>query len=466
VAFGPAGLPRLSEITMDARVLTFTAAVAVATGLLFGLVPALHAVRSDISQMLRESVRGTTRGGAQRTRGVLVVTELALAVVLLVGAGLLVRSFMRLTHVDPGFSTENVVSFNVTLPQNKYPYDRHVQSFVAQVTERLRRVPGTEAVGVTFGRPLENSVMRTGFDVAGQPPKAPGQRTITDVHPASPTFFSALGIPLVRGRIFTDAEDRLDAPGTVVVSEEFVRRYFSTENPIGKRITLGIAHDTAEIGKGQVTAGGEIIGVVRDVKQFGLAGEDFPIVYIPFNTLPIQDMAVLVRTSADARMVQSAIRYRVREVDAELPIYDLMTMEQVVTDSVAQPRFYMVLLSAFAAVALLLAAIGIYGVISYAVSLRTRELGIRIALGATRERVVRLVLGQGLWLTALGIIVGLGAAFWLTRLLATMLFGIGALDPITFIVVSFLLIGIALLASYLPARRAARVDPVIAMRAE
>src|SRR5438093_1360138 len=345
VAFGPAGLPRLDEVTMDGRVLVFTAFVAVVTGILFGLVPAFHAARPDISQMLRESVRGTTRGGAQRTRGVLVVTELALAVVLLVGAGLLVRSFIRLTHVDPGFRTENVISFNVTLPSTKYPYDAHVQRFVAQVSERLQRMPGTEAVGVTFGRPLENAHMRTHFDVEGEPPKPPAQRMIAEVHPASPTFFSALGIPLVRGRLFTAADDRLNAPGTVVVSEEFVRRYFPNTDPIGKRIALGITHDTAEVGKGQVTAGGEIIGIVRDIKQNGLAGENYPMAYIPFNTLPIQDLAVLVRTSADPRMVQSAIKSRVREVDAELPLYDLMTMERAVSESVAQPRFYMVLLT-------------------------------------------------------------------------------------------------------------------------
>jgi predicted permease len=465
VAFAPRELPRVDEIAVNGRVLLFTAATAMVTGMLFGLVPALHAARSDISQMLRESTRGSGRG-AQRTRSMLVVTETALAVVLLVGAGLLIRSFVRLIHVDPGFLTENVVSFNITLPQTKYQYDRDVIGFVKQLDERLRRVPGTQEVGVTFGRPLENFRMRTGFDVEGRPPAAPGKRTVTEVHPASSTFFRSLGIKLVRGRLYTAAEDRGNVPGTVVVSQEFVKRYFPNEDPLGKRITLGISHDTAEVGKGSVTAGGEIIGVVADIKQFGLAGDAYPMAYVPFNPLPFQDMSVLVRSSADPQLVESAIRTQVRELDANLPLYNLTTMAQAVSSSVAQPRFYMVLLSAFAGVALLLAAIGIYGVISYAVSLRTRELGIRIALGATGERVVRLVLRQGLWMTGLGVLAGLAAAFWLTRVISGLVFGVGLLDPFTFAAVSVTLVSVAALASFLPARKAARVDPVIAMRAE
>ena len=466
VAYGPAGLPRLAEITMDTRVLLFSAGTALLTGLLFGLVPALHAARPDIAQMLRESVRGTSRGGARRTRAILVVTELALAVVLLLGAGLLVRSFSHLIDTDPGFSTENVVSFSLTLPVTKYPYDRDVRRFAEQVRGQLASVPGTQQVAVTFARPLQTMHMRTGFDIAGRPAFEPGKRPVAEVHPASPSFFATMGMPLVRGRSFTEAENVLAGPGTVVVSEEFVRRYFPNEDPLGKRILFGVNHDTAAVGQGTVDLEGEIIGIVRDIKQQGLAGENYPLAYVPFNKLPIQDMAVLVRTSADARLVQSAIRARVREIDADLPIYELMTMDQAISESVSQPRFYMLLLAAFAGVALLLAAIGIYGVISYAVSLRTSELGIRIALGASRERVVRLVLGQGIWLTVAGVVVGLVAAFWLTRALSSLLFGVGAMDPVTFAVVPAGLVAIAVAASYLPARRAARVDPVIAMRAE
>ena len=466
VAFGPAGLPRLNEIVIDARVLLFTAGLALVTGVLFGIVPALQAARPDIGQMLRESVRGSSRGGTQRTRGVLVVTELALAVVLLVGAGLLVRSFMRLVNVNPGFNTENVVSFNVTLPTAKYPYERHAREFAANLSERLRGIRGTEQVAFTFGRPLENAHMRSGFDVVGRPPNPPGKRTVAEVHPASPSYFATFGIPIVRGRAFYESENKLEGPGTVVVSEEFVRRYFPNEDPIGKEIQFGVTHDTAATGQGSVRIEGRVVGIVRDVKQEGLARANYPMAYIPFNKFPIPDVSVLVRTSADPRLVQSAIRARVRDVDPELPIYGLTTMAEAVSESVAQPRFYMILLTAFAGVALVLAGIGIYGVVSYAVSLRTRELGIRIALGATRERVVRQVVGQGIWLTILGVACGLAGAAWLTRAISSLLFGVGTADPLTFVVAPVVLVGIALLASYLPARRAARVDPVIAMRAD
>ena len=465
VTFGPAGLPRLDDVTVDGRVLLFTAAVALVTGVLFGLVPALHAARANVSGMLREGARGSSAGGARRTRGVLVVTEMALAVVLLAGAGLLLRSFIRLTHVDPGFRTDHVVSFNVTIPDTRYLYDRQKNAFVAQLTAELQRLPGTDDVGVAFVRPFENYMMRTSFQIAGRPAPDPGNEPSSQINPASPAYFRALGIPLVRGRLYTTAEDRPDAPQVVVVNQELVRRYFPNENPIGQHITLGISHDTAQTGT-QITSGGEIIGVVADVKQRDLAGEIYPMTYVPLTTLPTNDLAVVVRTTADPKLIESGVRAAVRTVDPTLPLYQLGTMEQVVRDSVSQPRFYLLLLGAFAGIALLLAALGIYGVISYTVSQRTRELGIRIALGASRERVVRLVLGQGLWLTLSGVAIGLAAAFWLTRLIASLLFGVGAVDPITFAGVSVLLVGVAALASWLPARRAARVDPVIAMRAE
>jgi putative ABC transport system permease protein len=415
--------------------------------------------------MLRDGTRGSSGGGARRTRGALVVTEMALAVVLLAGAGLLLRSFIRLTHVDPGFRTDHIVSFNVTIADAVYPYDRQKNAFVAQLTEQLQRLPGTEDVGVAFVRPLEHYMMRTTFEVAGRPSPGPGNEPTSEVNPASPAYFHALGIPLVRGRLYTTAEDRPDAPQVVVVNQEFVRRYFPNENPIGQRITLGIAHDTAQTGT-EITAGGEIIGVVGDVKQADLAGETFPMTYVPLATLPTNDLAVVVRSTADPKLIEGGIRAAVGTVDPTLPVFQLATMDQVVSDSVSQPRFYLLLLGAFAGVALLLAALGIYGVISYTVSQRTRELGIRIALGASRERVVRLVLGQGVWLTVAGVVVGLAAAFWLTRLIASLLFGVAAVDPLTFAGVAVLLLAVAVIASWLPARRAARVDPVIAMRIE
>jgi putative ABC transport system permease protein len=465
VAFGPSGLPRLHEVVIDGRVLAFAAGVGVITGILFGLVPALHAARPDVAQMLRESVRGSSRGGSHRTRSALVIAEMALAVVLLVGAGLLIHSFVRLVNVDPGFNPERVVAFNLSLPSTKYRYERHVRSFASDLTQRLHQTPGTHEVGITFGRPLSNSgFMRTTFEVAGWPRSTPDNRRVAQVHMTSPGYFRAMGIPLRRGRLYTPAEDRPEAAPVIVVSEAFARKYFAAEDPLGKHVTLGITHDTAEAGRGEDTVQGRIVGIVGDVKQQDLATPSYPAVYAPFNTWPIGFFTVLVRTEADPRALQRRIRSVVREMDADLPIFDLTTMTEAVSASVSQPRFYMVLLGAFAAIALLLAALGIYGVIAYAVSQRTRELGIRVALGATRQRIVRLVIAEGVWLAGIGVVLGIVASMALTRAIASLTFGVGKLDPVTLAAAPLTLMAAALLGCYLPARRAARVDPVIAMR--
>ena len=466
VAFGPEGLPRLQEVVVDGRVLGFALGISVLTGILFGLVPAIHSARPDLATMLRESVRGSSKGGSHRTRSVLVVAEMTLAVVLLVGAGLLIHSFVRLTRVDPGFNPEKVVAFNLSLPQTKYRFERDVRAAVKSLTDRVRQLPGTHDVGVTFGRPMDNSgMMRSTFEVEGQAPSTPANRKVAEIHMTSPDYFRALGIPLVRGRLFTAAEDRLEAaPPVIVVTQEFVRKYFATEDPIGKRVKFGITHDTAETGKGEATVGGEIVGVVGDVKQQDLATPAYPTAYAPFNTFAIGFFSVLVRTDADPRAVIAGIKRSVKEVDADLPIYGLTTMEQAVSRSVAQPRFYMMLLGAFAGIALLLAALGIYGVVSYAVSQRTRELGIRVALGATRDRIVRLVVAEGVWMAGVGVILGVAASMALTRAISSLLFGVDKVDPITLAIAPVTLMAVALLGCYLPARRAAKVDPVIAMR--
>jgi putative ABC transport system permease protein len=466
VAFGPRGLPRIDDITIDTRALLFAALTAVVTGVLFGLVPAVHAVRPDISQMLRDSVRGTTRGGTNRVRSILVVSEMALAVVLLAGAGLLMRSFIRLTHVDLGYQPAHIVSFNVTLANVKYPQDRHRRAFAADLLDRLKRLPGTQAVAVAPGRPLGTGfAIGTSFDVVGRPASAPGQEAETSVFPVSADYFRTLGIPVVRGRAFTPAEDSPNVPPLVVVNQEFVRRYFKNEDPIGKRITLGVSHDTSESKTSDVKAGGEIVGVVGDVKQKSLSEDASPATYIPYNAFPI-GMAIVVRSTAASATVEAAIRTQVREMDRDVPVYELTTMAEAVSESVAQPRFYTVLLGVFAGIALLLAALGIYGVVSYTVAQRTRELGIRIALGASHERVVRLVIGRGMTLTVAGVAIGMVAALALTRTIATLLFGVGTVDPPTFALVCVVLVCVAAVASWLPARRAAKVDPVIAMRAE
>jgi putative ABC transport system permease protein len=328
-------------------------------------------------------------------------------------------------------------------------------------------LPGTRAVGVTFGRPLDNSGMiRTTFEVEGQPPSTPQNRRVSQMHMTSPGYFAAMGIPLVRGRLFTEDDDRAEARPVVLVTEEFARKWFPNEDPIGKRLTYGITHDTAEVGKGSATVGGEVVGIVGDVKQQDLASPAYPTSYAPFNTFAIGFFSVVLRTDADPRAVQQQIVSTMKEIDAELPVFGLTTMKESVADSVAQPRFWMMLLGAFATIALLLAALGIYGVISYTVSQRTRELGIRVALGATRDRIVRHVLGQGAWIAGLGVVVGIAASMAFTRVIASLMFGVERFDPVTLAAAPVVLILVALGGSYLPARRAARVDPVVAMRTE
>jgi putative ABC transport system permease protein len=466
VAFGPQGLPRLEDIVIDGRVLGFSVAIAILTGVLFGLVPAFHAARGELGQLLKEGTRGS-RGGraAQRTRGLLVMSEMALAVILLTGAGLLIRSFVKLTRVDPGFRSEQLLKFSVSVPATKYPYDRDRTRFADGVMQKLSTLPGTQSVAVSFDRPLQRSGMFVTFEVDGRPPSRADSRPASAVHPAGATYFSTLGVRLVRGRFYTKQEETFSVPPVLVVNETFARRYFPNEDALGKHITLGVDHDTAQSGTA-VTTKGEIVGIVADVKQVGLEKPPAPDIYVPFGLFPLEEMNFFVRSTADATALASGVRARLREVDAALPIYDFSTMRQVVSESVSQPRFYMMLLSGFAALALVLAALGIYGVISYSVSQRTRELGIRIALGATHDRVVRLVLSQGVALTTGGVAIGLLGAYWLTELIAALLFDVTKSDPATFVGVAAILLGVAWLASYLPARRAARVDPVIAMRAE
>jgi predicted permease len=466
VAIGPRLLPRLSEVAVNGRVLAVSAAVAVVTGLVFGLVPACYSVRPDIASMLRESVRGSSRGGMNRLRSGLVVAEMALAVVLLIGAGLLIKSFVALLRVDTGFRTENVVTFDVSLPPAKYGRDDARIAAMSTLTTRLASLPGSQSAGVINGRPLGRMLMMTAFDVAGEPPRDPLHRTIVEVHPASPSFFSAMGMTLKRGRLFTEAENRRDGHQVLLINEEAARRYFGGQNPVGKQITLGVSYN--EIRTPADTNGviGEIVGIVGDVKQRGLSAEPFPMVYVPYNVLPGALNSIVVRSTSPASAVETAIRAEVRAVDPNLPVVGLSTMSEVVSQSVATPRFYMMMLATFAGVALVLAAIGIYGVISYTVAQRSRELGIRIALGASRGRVIGNVLRDAMTLAVIGVGLGVAAAVGVTRFISSMLFGVAAVDIMTFASVALALTGVAVVASWWPARRAAAVDPLIAMRSE
>jgi putative ABC transport system permease protein len=396
---------------------------------------------------------------------VLVIVEMALAVVLLVGAGLLTRSFLRLLAVDPGYTADNVVTMTVALPSTTYPWDQQMIAFGDQVLDRLRHAPGVSSAALAYGRPLEQAAMHITFARDDRPPPPPDKQPVADIRVISPEFFSALRIPIVSGRALLPS-DRSTSPQVVLVSQSFARTFYPDENPIGKHVTVGMLSQRSANPADTVHAGGEIVGVAHDIDALGARTAPPQTIYLPFDQTPINYLSVLVRSALSPSAAISAARQAIGRVDPSLPVFDTRSMRDVVSESVSQPRFYTVLLGSFAAIALFIAALGIYGIVSYSVTQRTRELGIRIALGAPRERVVRLVTGQGMGLTAIGVVIGLAAAGVLTRVIASLLFGVERVDALTFAAVAVVLLVLAWIASYIPARRAAAVDPIIAMRAD
>ena len=457
----PQGIPRLNDVRVDSTVITFTLALAVLTGLIFGLVPAFQSTRSRLASTLKEGGRGalTTHGGT-RMRGALVIAEMALAVMLLTGAGLLIRSFVRLASVDPGFHVEQALTFELSLPESRYEQEARQIAFFEQLLPRLRSVPGVQDVGAVLSLPLSGSSLVLTFEVAGRPPVPPAQQPAIQVRVATAEYFRTIGIPLERGRMFNDL-DREGTQPVVLLTQAAVRQYFPNEDPIGKRITLGWGR-----GPGTPRAGGEVIGVIGDVKNAGLDEADPPQLYLPYRQWPVQSMSVVLKTSIPPASVTDAARREVYAVDDSIPISNLRTLEQIVSRSISQPRFYMTLLAIFASVALLLAAIGIFGVLSYAVSQRTREIGIRMALGARERTVVGLIVRHAMILACAGVVLGVFAAYFLSSTLSTLLYSTTPRDPLTFASVAGLLLLVALFASYIPARRATRVDPIVALRAE
>ena len=464
---GTLALPRAQDVGVDVRVLAFSAALAVATGLAFGLVPALQVSSWDIAGVLRSGRAGETPGSG-RARSVLVFMELALGTVLLVGAGLLIRSFQRLTDVDPGFRADHLVVFNVALTGKKYDYDVPMNGFADLVQAGLTALPGVQSVAVAASRPFdpEHFGPSTGFTIDGTPPAAPGTEPQSRLRPVSPDFFRTIGMSLVRGRTFTDDENRWDAAPVLVVNQALADRYFPGQNPIGKHLTYEFWHgrssspeDTA------VHPRGEIIGVVRNAYYASLKSNPEPTTFLPYHRFPL-GTTFLVRSALQPAGLEQEIRRVVASVDPYVPAFELGTMSAAVAESMSQSRFYTLLLGAFAAVALLLATLGVYGVVSYAVSQQTRDFGIRIALGADSRDVVNLVLGRGALLILPGVAAGLGAALFLTRTIRGLLFGIEPLDRPTLALVCLMFTTVGAIASWLPARRAARVDPIIAMRSE
>jgi predicted permease len=466
-AVGTLALPRAQDVGVDARVLAFAATLAVATGLACGLVTALHVSGLDIARLLR-SARGSGDCGSGRARSALVFTEVALGTVLLVGAGLLIRSFQRLTNVDPGFRADHLVVFDVALTGKKYEYDAPVIAFADRVRAELAALPGVQSVAVAANRPFDTEHFgpSSWFAIDGTPPPAPGTEPASRLHPVSPDFFHTMGMSLVRGRTFTEDENRRDAVPVIVINQALADRYFPGQNPIGQHLTFGFWHGASAAPEDSaVHPRGEIIGVVRNAYYSSLRSQPEPATFLLYRRFPLGTTFVL-RSTLQPAGLEREIRRVVAFVDPDVPTYELGTMNAALTDSVSQSRFYTELLAAFAAIALLLATLGVYGVVSYAVRQQTRDFGIRIALGADSRDVLNLVLGRSVSLILPGLIAGIVGALFLTRVIRGLLFGIEPLDRPTLALVCLVFAAAGAIASWLPARRAARVDPIIAMRSE
>jgi putative ABC transport system permease protein len=457
VTLMPADLPRVKEISLDGRVLSFTLVVSAMTGLIFGLAPALQASRQDLNESLKEGSRGSSEGiGRNRIRSLLVVSQVALSLVLLIGAGLLIRSFKQLHDVHPGFDPQRVLTANVALPDAKYHEDARMAAFFDQALQNASSVPGLEAVGAVSPLPLSGEMAQNLLTVEGRPPVSPGERNITNSRTISADYFRVMGIPLIKGRVFNERDGK-DAPRVVVINETLARKYFPGEEPLGKRINVTIASDNVA----------EIVGVVGDVKHMSLDKESGPEAYFSYKQIPFPYMTLVARSKSDTpSSLAAGLRQAVERVDSDQPLSDVRTMEQLLADSLARRRFNMLLLGLFSAVALLLAAVGIFGVMNYSVAQRTHEIGIRMALGAQTGDVLKMVVSQGMILTFIGVVLGLGAAFLVTRFMSGLLYGVTATDPLTFAAVALVLSLVALLAIIIPARRATKVDPMIALRYE
>jgi putative ABC transport system permease protein len=448
-------LPRANEVGLDWRVAAFTAALSLMTGLFFGLIPALQSSRVELQSALKEGAGA----GAQTNllRGALVVVEVAATLVLLIGAGLLIKSFIRLYETDLGFKAENVLTMSLALPKAKYPDAQAAAIFHQTLLERVRSLPGARSAGVINYLPLQQSGFNGDIAIEGQGPYEPGRAPWAEFRAISPDYFRAMSIPLIGGRFFTAQDQRNSAP-VVIVNQTLAHRYLPGQDPIGKRIRA-IGNDWRNV-----------VGIVGDVRQSGVTQAARAEVFVPIPqaiwTPLTQTMSLAVRSDAEPEALVSAVRNAVSEIDPAQPVFNVKTMEAVVADSVSDRRLNMLLLGIFAAVALTLAMIGIYSVMSYTVSQHTREIGVRMALGARPMDVLKLVVGQGMGLTLVGVALGVAGAFGLTRLMATLLYGVTATDPLTFVIVSALLGAVALLACCVPARRATKVDPMIALRCE
>ncbi|HEU5248211.1 MAG TPA: ABC transporter permease, partial [Candidatus Udaeobacter sp.] len=457
-AFLPS-IPRIDEISPDPRVLAFTAFVSLGVGIFAGLLPAWRASHPNLATSLNEAFRGSSEGAAGgRTRAALVVVEIVLALVLLASAGLLVESFIRLQKVPAGFETTNVVTARVALPATTYGKPEQAAEFYRSLLSRVSNLPGVQSSGAAWWIPLSGSEISFNFNIE-EHPVAAGHQPVAQLNVVTPDYFQTVRAPIRRGRAFTDRDDR-NAAAVAIVSESFAKQFFPGEDPVGKRI---IPNGSVDPGKPPVR---EIVGVVADMHLISLRLAPKPQIYIPHQQFAIQSMSIFVRTQTDPQSLTTALRGAVSEIDKDVPVYRTRTLADYMSKSIAQPRLNAMLVGLFALIALLLAAAGIFGVISYSVTQRTQEIGIRLALGAQRYDVLRLVVVQGMRFVGFGVLLGLMGVFACTRLLQSLLFGIGATDLPTVIVVTVVLGAVAFVACLLPARRATLVDPVRALRAE
>jgi len=446
----------LNAIGLDWRVFGFTLALSLLMALIFGIVPAITGSRPDLLKVLRESsTRNLMNFGLRSMRGWLVVTELALALILLLGAGLLVRSFRQLTTVDLGFNRENVLTARINLPRSVYRVEAQTTAFNQQLLERVKALPGVESAGTINHTPLTGFGVIAFTGIEGQPEPDREKELPLGIGTVTPDYFRTLQIPLLNGRVY-DERDTADAPRVAIVNEAFARRYFPAGDVLGKRVGFGCEKDLCTT----------IVGVVGNVRQESITTDVAPEIYVPFSQMPMNGMTLFVRTKGDTSGLAHALRSEVFAIDRNQPVHDVKTLDQRVVDTIAVSRSLMFLFSGFALLALVLACIGTYGIVSYSVSQRTREIGIRMALGARAGDVLRMVLKNGMTLVIAGVAIGVAGALALTRFLTTLLFGVTSTDTLTFVVVSMVLICVALIACLIPARRATKVDPLEALRYE
>ncbi len=455
VAYGPADVPRLRDVGVDRYVLFFTLGLATLTGIIFGLAPALHASKPAPGNMLKENGRGVSTG-RNRMRGALIVSEVALSLMLLAGAGLLINSFWRLLRTDAGFKPKGVLALDIPLSRETYKTTEERVAAFQQLIARMKSVPGVRDVSVVSNVPLSENDIEVSFQVEGREPYKPGEEAVADYTVAGNDYFRTMDIALLRGRVFTDS-DTANSPQVMIVSKAFTKVYFPNEDAIGKRIILDGKNKTPR----------EIVGVVDDVRRKGLDSDVQPEMYFSFVQKPERRLNLVIRsTTDDASQLTAAARAEVKAFNPQQIIWRAQTLEQMLSTSVAPRKFNMMLLGIFAGVALVLAAVGLYGVMSYSVSWRTQEIGIRMALGAKRTDVLRMVVRQGMTMTLIGLTLGLVGVIALSRVMVGLLYGVSPTDPLTFAGVSIVLLVVALLACLIPARRATRVDPIVALRSE